>query len=454
MKTLQKLSLLVSVLIFLFLGCSKDPDDEILRFELNVSVTPDDGGTVSPLSGTYDEGTVVALEGTPSTGYSFVEWTGSIQSTDNPVSITMDSDKDITGVFEKLDSDEDGVTDDLDTCPETPGGAQVDENGCSDSQKDTDGDGVTDDVDLCSDTPPGENVDENGCPTPSPIYLDANGITVKCYEWSEVGDTGLLDGIMYKVVDETMLREMVNNNEDVTRVCTTRVTSMNGLFMGNLNGPNLFNQDIGSWDVSNVTDMNMMFLMTSFDQDISSWDVGNVTDMAYMFNFSSFNQPIGNWNVSNVTTMKGMFSISSFDQPIGDWDVSSVIDMSNMFNFSPFNQLISNWNVSTVADMSYMFSISRFNQDIGLWDVSGVTNMKGMFMGSWGMGGANPFNQDISAWDVSNVTDMGEMFKESDLNQDLSSWNVSNVTNCDGFSENTPQWVLPKPDFTNCNPDY
>ena len=43
-----------------------------------------------------------------------------------------------------------------------------------------------------------------------------------------------------------------------------------------------FNQPIGDWDVSNVTDMQSMFSYAVdypmiFNQDISSWDVGNVT---------------------------------------------------------------------------------------------------------------------------------------------------------------------------------
>ena len=46
----------------------------------------------------------------------------------------------------------------------------------------------------------------------------------------------------------------------------------------------------------------------------------------------AFNQPIGNWDVSNVTNMRNMFGCAkAFNQPIGNWDVSSVTDMSLMF---------------------------------------------------------------------------------------------------------------------------
>ena len=64
------------------------------------------------------------------------------------------------------DSDGDGVTDDVDQCPDTPSGASVDANGCADSQKDADGDGVTDDVDQCAGTPSGATVDATGCELP------------------------------------------------------------------------------------------------------------------------------------------------------------------------------------------------------------------------------------------------------------------------------------------------
>ena len=45
-----------------------------------------------------------------------------------------------------------------------------------------------------------------------------------------------------------------------------------------------FNEDIGAWDTSRVTTMNYMFMQAyDFNQDLSGWAVDKVTDMFRMF---------------------------------------------------------------------------------------------------------------------------------------------------------------------------
>jgi len=189
-----------------------------------------------------------------------------------------------------------------------------------------------------------------------------------------------------------------------------------------------FNGDIGSWDVSNATQMvGMFFIAPSFNQDIGSWDVSSVTSFLNTFALApSFNQDIGSWDVSNATNMSGMFiGASSFNQDIGSWNVSSVTQIFGMFAFAPsFN--------------------NGGSSSIGSWDVSSVTNMANMFNGI-------PFNQDIGSWNVSSVTNMGSMFNNaSSFNQDISAWspatsaaNFFNMLNNSGMSvENYSKWLI------------
>ena len=238
-----------------------------------------------------------------------------------------------------------------------------------------------------------ENIEPIDCDV---VYLDDNGVTIKAYPCAEIGDVGIINGVEYTVVDREMLNQMVS-------------------YEGSLNGdgfPNGF-PDVTKLCTTRVTDMSYLF-----------WDC---VDM-------QFNQPIGSWDVSNVTTMENMFGAEC------GWAEKE------------FNQDISNWDVSNVTYMSYMFGfecgLQQFNQDIGNWDTSSVTNMRYLFYGN------SAFNQDIGDWNTSSVTDMYVMFSDAaSFNQDISNWDVGNVLECSGFGYNTPQWTLPQPNFTNCNPN-
>ena len=70
------------------------------------------------------------------------------------------------------DQDGDGVLDNLDQCPDSFWGHDVDAQGCSDEQRDSDGDGVNNGLDLCPNTPQGQTVTARGC---EPVYVDQNG---------------------------------------------------------------------------------------------------------------------------------------------------------------------------------------------------------------------------------------------------------------------------------------
>ena len=118
----------------------------------------------------------------------------------------------------------------------------------------------------------------------SAIYIDDNGITIKSRNFALIGNTYELYEISYKIVDEELLISMVKNEDDLTKVVTSRVTDMSSLFIGRTT----FNQDIGNWDTSNVTDMDYMFADSGlFNQDLTGWCVSNLKSEPNYFAVSS-----------------------------------------------------------------------------------------------------------------------------------------------------------------------
>jgi len=166
-------ALIIVLVPLLYLGCSDD--EETQQFNLSVTVSPADGGTVTPASGIFDDGEVVTIAAVPGEGYAFLQWGGDATGTTNPLILTITSDLEITAEFTQQDADGDGVCDNLDQCPNTPTGADVNTNGCALSELDSDGDGITDDQDLCADTPDSEEADETGCSV-SQKDTDSDGV--------------------------------------------------------------------------------------------------------------------------------------------------------------------------------------------------------------------------------------------------------------------------------------
>ncbi|MFY0683875.1 MAG: BspA family leucine-rich repeat surface protein [Balneola sp.] len=103
--------------------------------------------------------------------------------------------------------------------------------------------------------------------------------------------------------------------------------SMASMFAG---ADNLELRNLDTPDLSSVTSMEKMFLssnaQSSFNSDISDWDVSGITNMELMFaGAKAFNQNISGWDVGSVTNMGGMFaSTTAFDQNLGNWNIRNV----------------------------------------------------------------------------------------------------------------------------------
>ena len=237
MKKLVLLSILV-----LFSSCEKDP----IKYSLSVISNPPEGGIVNPATGNYEAGERVTIINQTNNYFTFKNWSGDWSGTTNQITITMDSDKSIVANFEKLDTDGDGITDDIDQCSNTDTSAAI--------------------------------IGSNGCEV-SLFYLADNGVTIKAIDDAQIGMQQEFNGYLFTLVSESQLRQMVDNNEDVRFVVTSRITNFSRLF-----------QFKGS------------------PYGVEYWDVSNATDMSFMFaGYSGFNLDISNWDVSNVTNMKGMF---------------------------------------------------------------------------------------------------------------------------------------------------
>ena len=129
-KTLTKLFFCLVIVIF-FISCQDEN-----RFKLTTYIIPENSGQILTESGLYSAGTNLILEALSEDNFTFTRWSGDVDSRANPLNFEINSDLDIVAEFTEIrdtsskDSDNDGVDDSKDLCPNTPSGFIVDERGC------------------------------------------------------------------------------------------------------------------------------------------------------------------------------------------------------------------------------------------------------------------------------------------------------------------------------------
>ncbi|MEM7163379.1 MAG: hypothetical protein AAF487_13165 [Bacteroidota bacterium] len=113
--------------------------------------------------------------------------------------------EDLLASGDRIDSDDDGIIDLIDQCPNTEAGIEVDEKGCP---KDGDKDGVPDHIDEQLDTPKGSVVDEYGVAVDDQFFLDAY------MTYIDSGKTGVIERSSVSSMDDPNARKKRIENEE------------------------------------------------------------------------------------------------------------------------------------------------------------------------------------------------------------------------------------------------
>jgi len=319
----MKKALFYLTVLVLTISCSQD--DPIIEYQLTTGTTPSESGLISPETGTFNDGETITLKAIPNDGYSFIEWTGSVSGTENPITVQMNSNKSIQAIFEINDDDNDGVPNNLDKCPDTPMGESINQDGCSTSQIDTDEDGVMDDQDQCTSTPEGETVDEKGC-TIKMTYVpdDAFEQYLIDRELDDVLDNYVVTDNISELTYVSLRKEWVTGIKDMTgiedfvkletlEVTSQELTNIDISKNTALKKLDLWTNQITSIDLTNNPDLEELILNSN---QITSIEVSNnikLTDLDVSLN---------KLNSIDVSKIIGLKSLRAYDNELNDIDIS------------------------------------------------------------------------------------------------------------------------------------
>jgi surface protein len=189
--------------------------------------------------------------------------------------------------------------------------------------------------------------------------------------------------------------------------CVDDVTDFSGIFQDLAE----FNEyQLSNWTVSNAVDMSNMVRWIGAGPGIGMppspmlRNGETLTNFCLQFaNASSFNQDLSSWDVSNVMDMSGMFlDATSYNQPMAEWNISTVTDFTSMLQgASLYNQSLCVWMdlMYVNAEVTDLFSgtscPSEESPTLATWPVMslctldcGVSNTTTRPPATFGMGGA------------------------------------------------------------------
>ncbi|WDA54738.1 MAG: hypothetical protein PPFGHCPK_01202 [Spiroplasma endosymbiont of Drosophila atripex] len=146
------------------------------------------------------------------------------------------------------------------------------------------------------------------------IYIDKTGTKVETNkkDLSNIDSKEIIQiGFFENGIREIQAVKMPRIIEKVPDQLPTKITSLSNMFADNLT----FDQNISSWNISNIVDMSYMFYdAKKFNQDISKWNTSKVTNMMGMFwNAKKFNQNLSAWNVEKVNNFDLFATNSGID---------------------------------------------------------------------------------------------------------------------------------------------
>jgi surface protein len=190
----------------------------------------------------------------------------------------------------------------------------------------------TDSVNLTanySDTPNTSNV------TSTAYMFDYSSFNGDVSGW----DTGSVTNMSYMFSNTSNFN---NGGEPLDWSDTSNVTTMESMF----DYASSFNQDVSDWDTGSVTSMYYMFSSASAfnngGEPLDWSDTSNVTEAGTMFDYAgSFNQDVSSWDVSSMQNMDYMFnSASAFNnggEPL-DWNAESALSARSFLSGTSFSE--------------------------------------------------------------------------------------------------------------------